>query len=436
VRHFVLLLSLSLGACARETSPRAGDSASPNSAAATSAQSRLLYVWAGDSARVASDFLAVIDAAPSSPTYGQIVGSVPTGKSGQYPHHTEDAVASNGHLLANGYGAGETWLFDMTDARSPKIVSSFGDVAGMNHPHSYWRLAGDTVLATYQYAGASTGAVAHSHGATATSSTKPAHTTGGLVLMTERGTVVRSGSAADTTIADSLLYPYSVLPVPALDRGLSTTTDMDEANTKATSKWVQLWRLSDLKLLRSIELPPGPRGDENVWTGEPRLLPDGRSAYVHTFMCGLYLVRDLAGDAPVAKFVHGFDGKNCGVPVLAGKYWLQTVPESHALLAMDISDVEHPREVARVIFGDDEQPHWIAMEPSGRRLVLNSGGGGSSNRVFLVNFDPTTGALAIDSTFRDAGATRPGVRLTARAFPHGFTGTAVPHGSVFSRERQ
>jgi hypothetical protein len=434
VRRSPLLFSLSLlCACAGETAPRAGDSASPAGASANSTPSQYLYVWAGDFARTGSDFLAVIDAAPASTTYGQIVGSVPTGKVGQDPHHTESAVAPNGHLLANGYGAGETWLYDLSDARSPKIISSFGDVAGMNHPHSFWRLSGDTVLATYQYAGASSGGVAHAHGSTAKASAAPAHTTGGLVLMTERGTVVRSGSAVDTTISDRLLYPYSVLPVPALDRGLSTTTDMDAGNTKATSRWVQLWRLSDLKLLRSIELPPGPRGDENGWTGEPLLLPDGRSAYVHTFMCGLYLVRDLAGDAPVAKFVHGFDGKDCGVPVLAGKYWLQPVPQSHALVAMDVSDVERPREVSRVVFGDDELPHWIAMEPSGRRLVLNSGGGGSSNRIFLVNFDPATGALAIDSTFRDAGAARPGVRLTARAFPHGFTGTAVPHGSVFSR---
>jgi len=30
--------------------------------------------------------------------------------------------------------------------------------------------------------------------------------------------------------------------------------------------------LSDLTLLRSIALPPGPRGDEHQFSGEPRLL--------------------------------------------------------------------------------------------------------------------------------------------------------------------
>jgi hypothetical protein len=114
------------------------------------------------------------------------------------------------------------------------------------------------------------------------------HTTGGLVEMDERGGVVRSASAADTTIADRFLYPYAVLPIEGLDRAISTTTDMDEGNKQAKSQWVQLWRLSNLELLRSIALQPGPRGDEQQYTGEPRLLPDGKSVYIHTFNCGLY----------------------------------------------------------------------------------------------------------------------------------------------------
>ncbi|MEO7454997.1 MAG: hypothetical protein ABIY52_01965, partial [Gemmatimonadaceae bacterium] len=274
----------------------------------------------------------------------------------------------------------------------------------------------------------------HAHGAAPSAHpASPARTTGGLVEMSERGDVVRSGSAADTTIADRYIYPYSVLPLPRFDRALSTTTDMDEANAKAMSQWVQLWRLSDLKLLRSVALPAGPRGDEHMWSGEPRLLADGRSALVHTFKCGLYLVRGLDTDSLVARFVYGFQGVNCGVPVLTGQYWVQTVPQAHSLVALDVSDPEHPREVSHVSLGADEEPHWLALEPSGQRFVVNSAGSGRGNRIFIVDFDPATGALRIDDRFRDKGATVAGVRFTSRAFPHGFTGTAIPHGSVFSR---
>ena len=389
-----------------------------------------LFLWAGDADKRASDFLAVIDAAPASPRYGTIVASVPTGVVGSHPHHTEQEMPPNGHLLANGFHAGRTWLFDLTHPLEPRIITTFGDAAGYSHPHTFVRLAGGNVLATYQYRG-NASSMAHD---SAASMAPVENTTGGLVEMDETGRVVRSGSASDTTIQYRGVFPYSVLPLAAFDRAISTTTDMDEKNLKATSEWVQFWRLSDLTLLQSIALAPGPRGDENRFTGEPRLLPDGKSVYVHTFNCGLYLVRGVDTPKPTANFVQSFHGKNCGVPILAGHYWLQPVPESHALVALDIADPEHPREVSTLAIGDDEEPHWMAIDLSGRRLVLNSSGGGKGNRLFIINFDSATGRLSFDGRFRDAGSARPGISLSARSWPHGFTGTAAPHGTVFSRQ--
>jgi len=397
-----------------------------------------LFLWAGDADGKASDFLAVIDAAPASPRYRSIVASIPTGTAGTHPHHTELEMPPSGHLLANGFGAGRTWLFDLTQPEHPEVMTSFGDLAGFSHPHTFIRLANGNLLTTFQYAartGAPAAQPAHGHGAAAGAATTEAEEarTGGLVEMDERGTVIRSRSAHDPAIADSRLYPYSVLPIPAVDRAVLTTTDMNSGHKEATSQWVQFWRLSDLSLLRSIALPPGPRGDEHFFTGEPKLLPDGQSVYVHTFNCGLYLVRGVDQAEPSATFVKGFPGKDCGVPVLTGHYWLQTVPQTHSLVALDIADPAHPREVSSVAFGDDEEPHWLAIDPSGRRLVVNSGGYTKSNRLFVINFDPASGALSIDDSFRDAGSTRPGIDLTGKAWPHGFSGKAAPHGTVFSR---
>jgi len=402
-------------ACRADTPPTSGE---------------YLYVWAGDSAGQASDFLAVIDASPSSPDYGTVVTTLPTGVVGTHPHHTEDVLGATGHLLANGFGAGQTWLFDLSVPREPKILASFGDLAGFSHPHSFVRLENGSVLATFQYRADSSASTPSMHGHADTTGGAE-RTTGGLVEMDEQGTVIRSASATDPAISYSYIYPYSPLPIASLDRVVSTTTDMDDANKKATSEWVQFWRLSDLTLLRSIALEPGPRGDEHRFTGEPRLLPDGESVYIHTFNCGLYLVRGVASEQPTATFVHAFEGTNCGVPVLTGHYWVQTVPEQHALVALDIADPEHPREVSSLSLGDDEQPHWLAIDPTGRRLVVSSSGYGS--RLYVVNFDPATGALTLDERFRDAGAERPGVRMAQKTWPHGFTGTAVPHGTVFSR---
>jgi hypothetical protein len=418
----VVSLVASAAACRTATSPPPGV---------------YLYVWAGDSAARASDFLGVIDASPSSPTYGSIVASLPTGVAGTHPHHTEAELGPNRHLLANGFSAGRTWLYDLSSPREPKILTSFGDVAGLSHPHTYIRLPNGNVLATFQYkADSSAPAPTHDHdamGKTEGPARATAHATGGLVEMDERGTVIRSASASDPAIADRFIYPYTALPIPSLDRVVSTTTDMDESNKQATSQWVQLWRLSDLTLRRSVALDPGPRGNENQFTGEPRLLPDGKSVYIHTFNCGVYLRRGVDTDAPTTKLVKTFPGKDCGVPVLTGHYWLQTVPETHGLVALDVTDPENPREVSSLSFGDDEKPHWVAIDGAGRRLVLSSAGGGTSNRLYVIDFDPATGALRLDERFRDAGASRPGVRMSQRAWPHGFTGTAWPHGTVFSR---
>jgi hypothetical protein len=390
-----------------------------------------LFLWAGDSAGKASDFLAVIDATPSSAHYGAIVASVPTGVAGAHPHHTEAEMPANGHLLANGFHAGRTWLFDLSEPLHPRILGSFGDVDGYSHPHTFVRLANGHVLTTFQYR-ADSGEMSHDANAHAAMSAA-AHTTGGLVELEENGQPVRSGAASDSTISDKRIYPYSVLPIPAFDLAVSTTTDMDEANEKATSEWVQLWRLSDLHLLRSTQLEPGPRGDENRFTGEPRLLPDGKSVYIHTFNCGLYLLRGAERGQPTASFVMAFQGVNCGVPILTGHFWLQTVPGAHALIALDIADPQHPRELSRLAIGDDEQPHWIAIDPTGRRVVLNSSGKGTGNRLYVVNFDPRDGRLSFDDRFRDADGQRPGISLTGKSWPHGFMGTAVPHGTVFSR---
>lgn len=385
-----------------------------------------LYVWAGGP--TGDEIVATIDADPGSPTYGRVVASASTGVVGM-PHHTEHELAPSGHLLANDFHAGRTWLFDLHEPLHPKVLTSFGDVAGYSHPHTFIRLANGRVLSTFQYR-ATANAAADSGDMRDGMSAMGLHATGGLVEMDETGRPFESGSAADTTIHDRLLFPYSVLPIPTMDRAVSTTTDMDHADTVATSEWVQIWRLSDLKLLTTIALPPGPRGDENKYTGESRLLADGRSVYIHTFNCGLYLLRNVESGRPTATFAYGFEGTDCGVPIVTGHYWLQTVPAAHSVVALDISDPEHPREVSRVGVGADEQPHWIAIDATGRRIVLNSAGSGS--RLFIIDFDPANGRLSLDQHFRDPGSDKPGISLAGANWP-GFTGQVVPHGAVFSR---
>jgi hypothetical protein len=204
---------------------------------------------------------------------------------------------------------------------------------------------------------------------------------------------------------------------------------------QARSRAVQVWRLSDLTLIQTILLPPGPRGDENAMTAEPRVLGDGRTVLVNTFTCGLYRVQGLAGDTPTAEWVYSTPWREppyCAVPVVAGHFWLQTSGPEHSVMSLDISDPSHPREVGRLTLRPDEIPHWIALEPNGDRLVI-TGYGDIESRVLLAQLDRATGALRLDTTFKPRGAEQPGVDFGRERWPHGPTGRAIPHGAVFNR---
>ena len=58
---------------------------------------------------------------------------------------------------------------------------------------------------------------------------------------------------------DPGVRPYSLAVLPALDRVVTTASDM---HLESRSAAVQVWRLSDLTLLQTMLLPPGQRGDE------------------------------------------------------------------------------------------------------------------------------------------------------------------------------
>ncbi|MGA7381989.1 MAG: hypothetical protein WBX03_14155, partial [Terriglobales bacterium] len=373
-----------------------------------------LFVWAGDDAKQSSDFLAVLDADPKSPHYGQPVASVAVPGPGGTPHHTELQMPDGGFLLANAFESGRTTLFDLRDPLHPAVVTSFGDLDGYMHPHTYIRLANHDVLATFQYHGGH----------------DPTSDGGGIVEFTERGKLIRSASALDPSAKAELIRPYSLVALPALDRIVSTNTAMHDKD--GDSRTVQVWQLSTLKLLHTVVLPPGPRGTEQKLPGEPELLADGKTVLVHTFLCGLYQLDGITTNHPTAKHLKTFDGEICGVPLRISHYWVATLSSMHALAAYDISDLAHIREVSRLTFDDKQKPHWISADTDHRRIILNSGENGE-HRLFMVNFDPQTGALTLDKSFRDPGSDKPGVSMDGKSWPHGFKGDAYPHGTVFSR---
>ena len=387
-----------------------------------------LFVWTADEDKKHSDFLTVIDAQPSSRTYGEVVATLPVGVRNTSPHHTEYEFPAGKILFANGWGAGKTFLIDLKNPRKPRLAGQFTQTLDYGFPHSFARLPNGNVLATFQVRGMHF---------------KPP---GGLVELDSRGGFVRASSADVPSIDNKkLLWPYSLTVLPQIDRVVSTSTEMglpswasfkhgpaEHQHTYTDTNHIQIWSLKDLKLLATIPLPTPPTGNAQLNPAEPRILPDG-TVYVNTFNCGLFRVLGLEGSDPKAEFVYSFPGAGtkfeCGVPVVVGKFWIQTDPSLPGLVVLDVSDSAKPVEVSRLILDERfEKPHWVAADRSSSRVVLT---GNDRSWILIVNIDRDTGKLIVDESFRAKGADVPGIYFDRQRWPHGSSGKAVVHGAVF-----
>src|SRR5258708_9904325 len=180
------ILALGLAVLA---APALAQAAQPDAVAA----GHYLFVWAGDRAHQGNDFLVVIDADPASGSYGRIVTSLATDQQSVRVHHTEYTMPASGMLFANDHDAGRTFIFDLRDPLHPKVATSFTDMAGYMHPHSYVRLPDGNVLATFQHMHH---AAADGHGGTDGHDGK----SGGLGGHDESGTGIRPASNPDPAL--------------------------------------------------------------------------------------------------------------------------------------------------------------------------------------------------------------------------------------------
>ena len=371
-----------------------------------------LYVWGMETrdpahampapSTMGRDFIAVFYVRPNSADFGKLLAMLPVGTKAQMAHHTNYDMPADGRLFASDYMAGEGYVFDLNEPARPKLVAQFADAGPYTHAHSFARLPDGHTLATYQFKG------------------QPDVAAGALVELDSTGRFVRASDASDSAV-EPFIRPYSVLAVPKLDRVVTTSDSM--LPTDKSSHVVQIWRLSDLKLIKSVVLPRPARFADAVSknAAEARLLADGETVVVVTSGCGLYRITDLASANPAAQFVYDFGYRSCGVPTVMGRYWIQTAMSGHSLVSVDVSDLSKAKEASRLTLEDDALPHWVSSERGGKRIVI-TGFGSLATHALFATVDPETGALTMDSHRIDFD----------RQWPDGWKGPAMPHGSLFS----
>jgi hypothetical protein len=398
---------MAVGACARYVQAP--------SETVRQAQHHYLFAWTGDEDRQDSDFLTVIDLARDGDRYGTIVATAPVGERGLWPHHTEHELGSSGMLLANGYAANRNLLFDLREPLRPRIVRRWNGAGSLSFLHSFARLPNNHVLATFQ-----------AHGPDNVSP-------GGLAELDEAGQIVRSRSAADPAADQSTLRPYSLAVVPALDRVVVALTYMPiptwhplrrSIEHDHSGNQVQVYRLSDLSLIKTIRLPTS---DAPI---EPRVLRDGRTVLVASVECRLYRVAGLEGSDPRLEMVHQRRQGAARCPS-----WSVTTG-SRRMPRITVSS-----RWTSLIWGmSGRSRRSRSMNDSGRTgsrptargsLSSTSPAQGPSGECGCCGWTRRLGNSRSTATFRDAGSDRPGIAFDRPVWPHGATGTAVPHGTVF-----
>jgi hypothetical protein len=227
-----------------------------------------------------------------------------------------------------------------------------------------------------------------------------------------------------------------------IDRVVTTSAPMMEDHSADV---VQVWRYSDLKLLHTIEVPPGKRLDGSPVRGAerypfgPRRMTDG-SVLMNSFGCAFSRLSGIASDRPKLENVYTIDTPEpprpdatrgaCSIPTIVGKYWIMPVGRIHSVVVLDVSDPAKPREVSRLETATDFRPHWSAKDPRSDRIIIGAELGGEQG-MYMLLFDGRSGKLSLDSSFRSAAGKIGYIDLEAQQWQHGPSGAAWAHAALF-----
>jgi hypothetical protein len=363
------------------------------------------------------DMISVIDADPASPRYGTIIDALTVDTMGMMPHHSELELPTAGPLFVNDFMTGKSYLIGFASAQHPVVAGEMAAIPGAHNAHSFARLSNGHVLATIQFG-----------------DDKTPGNPGGLAELDANGQLVHYSSSSDAEFPGARIRTYSLAVLPTIDRVVTTSSAMD-AETVANT--VQVWRLSDLKLLKTLVVPEVPTDSAYKHPFEVRVMADGRTALMNTHNCGFYRLSALDADPKIERVLAMKQPENvgCSVPAVIGHFMVMPITRAHRYATLDISDPSHPVEVSSLDMDSTFYPHWINSEPGSNRVVATirekANNVEGAPMVFVGYLDRSTGKLTWDERFRDAGATSPGVSFKRDSWPNGVKGMVIPHAALF-----
>jgi hypothetical protein len=319
-----------------------------------------LFVWAGDQARRAADFLAVVNFDEQSPDYGKLIATVPLpvpGETSNEPHHV--GLSADGRVLACGgllsvlKGQKEIFFFDVSDPAQPRFLSS-ADPPQSAITDDFYPIRGGGFLVTMMG-----GAAGHHPG---------------RVAEFDRDLRMVAEYPADPPADGFNPHGISVRP----DANLMVTSDFICPATTLHAVpgnpdlrgSVRVWDFKQRKILRTVTLPHA-AGSIDV-----KLIPHDTKGRAYTAGMTddtLYLVDTRKGTArDVFDFRTVAPG---GWPQLMrmtrdGRRLFVSMNVAGKIAMLDTSDPVHPTLMAVLDLGAASGPHYIALTNDDRRLVI------------------------------------------------------------------
>jgi len=403
-----------------------------------------LLVWAGDADRQNADFLAVLDADPTSPSYGRVLRTYPVRSRGNEPHALNAEPRADRRIFASGLLTNRTFVFDFRQPLAARLahVDEPGPTRRFAAPQAYVTLPSGHVVVTCSDPVGFRGEPRELLAAP-----------GGLVELDAEGTFVREVPAADPAARHLIVAPAGA----AAAAGRLVTTNAGHGYTATTQGErmpgisVQVWTLDDLTLQKTIVLDAGPRGEENLGPQGARFLHRTPFVYVATDQGGgLYASDSVQGPNPAFQLVFDFGAGAVGGDVAItpdDRFLIEALAGMNRVAALDLGDPWRPRFVSAVRLDRDPLdasksrrggPHGLAMSADGTRIavsdyVVDVPGlvQDGDHRVYMLRLDLATGRLRIDGAFQDELTGEVGVGFDRSSWPHGGTGPARPTGMLF-----
>jgi hypothetical protein len=322
---------------------------------------KYLLVCAGDQARKSPDFLAVVNFDEDSRNYGKVIAQAPLpepGATGNEFHHigltADGKVVACGGLLSVLKGQKEIFFWDVSDPGAPKFISA-ADPPLSAITDEFHALPGGGFLVTMMGS-----AMGHAPG-------RVAEFDGQLNLIHEHPDNPPDGGFNPHGIA---VRPEINLMVTSDFICPSTTLDAVPGGLDLRGS-VRVWDLKRREILRTISIPNA------GGTIDVKLIPGDEHERGYT--AGM-----LDDHLHLLNTKHGTERSVFDFGSIAKGGWPQlmritsdarrlfiSMNQAGKVVMFDISDPEAPRVLKVLDLGPDSGPHYIALTPDEKRLVIS-----------------------------------------------------------------